>query len=458
VIRAREERIMTRVILEYFRCPDQFAVCEANPYLSAKSGHFQFGNDIFCYGRCSGGSPSAEFTSSSPDVSGAVEVNGERVQLPFDLSEIVDNLRLERYTKAQSGRETWAEAKLANKVYYLLRPILPAPVRKYLQKVRLSGWDQISFPHWPVDFTVESLMERTMALLLKTRRAQAIPFIWFWPNGSRGCAIITHDVEAEEGLHFCERLMDLDDAFGIKGSFQIIPEARYDAHNGFLDKFRRRGFEVNVHDLNHDGKLFQDQQEFRRRARQINAYAKAFGARGFRSGAMYRNQEWYDEFDFSYDMSVPNVAHLEPQRGGCCTVMPYFVGKILELPLTATQDYSLFHILQEYSTELWKQEIEMILEKNGLISFITHPDYLIEKRAQEVYRDLLSHLAKLRTEKKLWVALPAEVDRWWRNRSQMRLVQEGNAWRIDGLDCDRARIAYANLKDDGVVYSLDKPC
>ena len=60
-------------------------------------------------------------------------------------------------------------------------------------------------------------------------------------------------------------------------------------------------------------------------------------------------------------MSVPNVAHLEPQRGGCCTVMPYFIGDILELPLTTTQDYSLFHILGDYSIALWKQQIELIL-------------------------------------------------------------------------------------------------
>ena len=69
---------------------------------------------------------------------------------------------------------------------------------------------------------------------------------------------------------------------------------------------------------------------------------------------MYREQQWFDAFDFSYDMSVPNVAHLEPQRGGCCTVMPYFVGDLLELPLTTVQDYSLFHILNDYSTACGK--------------------------------------------------------------------------------------------------------
>ncbi|MFL4245770.1 hypothetical protein, partial [Escherichia coli] len=82
---------------------------------------------------------------------------------------------------------------------------------------------------------------------------------------------------------------------------------------------------------------------FLERAKEINRYAREFQCGGFRSGAMYREQQWYDAFEFSYDMSVPNVAHLEPQRGGCCTVMPYFIGKILELPLTTIQDYSLFH-------------------------------------------------------------------------------------------------------------------
>ena len=55
-------------------------------------------------------------------------------------------------------------------------------------------------------------------------------------------------------------------------------------------------------------------------------YITKFDAHGFRAGVMYRNLDWYDAYEFSYDMSVPNVAHLEPQRGGCCTVMPFFVG------------------------------------------------------------------------------------------------------------------------------------
>ncbi len=35
---------------------------------------------------------------------------------------------------------------------------------------------------------------------------------------------------------------------------------------------------------------------------------------------------------------------------------PYFVGKILEIPLTTSQDYSLFQILNDYSIDLWKKQ------------------------------------------------------------------------------------------------------
>ena len=107
---------------------------------------------------------------------------------------------------------------------------------------------------------------------------------------------------------------------------------------------------------------------------------------------MYRKLDWYDAYEFSYDMSLTNVAHLEAKRGGCCTVFPFFIGRILELPLTTSQDYSIFHILNDYSTNLWKQQLALIKERNGLMSILTHPDYLIERHAHNVYESLLEYL------------------------------------------------------------------
>ena len=222
--------------------------------------------------------------------------------------------------------------------YYGMRPLLPVGVRKHIQRIYLSDREKILFPTWPVDCTVERIRERSLALLMKAHGLDTIPFLWFWPDGHDSCAIVTHDIEAQKGKDFCSALMDLDDSGGVSSSFQIVPEDRYPVPASFLEGIRKRGFEVNVHDLNHDGNLFVSRRQFMERVDAINRYGKEFQAAGFRAGAMYRNQRWCQALDFEYDMSVPNAAHLEPQRGGCCTVFPYFIDKLLELPLTTAQD------------------------------------------------------------------------------------------------------------------------
>ncbi|TKB90949.1 MAG: hypothetical protein E8D41_10805 [Nitrospira sp.] len=289
---------------------------------------------------------------------------------------------------------------------------------------------------------------------LRSQRLERIPFIWFWPDGAPSCTIMTHDVETTVGRDFCSTVMDIDDTYGVKASFSIVPESRYEVTTEFVDSIWKRGFEVCVQDLNHDGRLFKDREEYLTRVEKINAYGKQYGATGFRSAVLYRNQMWFDQLKFSYDMSVPNVAHLEPQRGGCCTVMPYFVGDILELPVTTTQDYALFNYLNEYSIDLWKRQIELIMEQHGLVSFIVHPDYITKSREWNVYKSLLAHLAQLRDEKKLWIPLSGEVNRWWRQRAKMILVEDQHGIRIEGEGSDRARVAYASEMNGKLVYSL----
>ena len=266
---------------------------------------------------------------------------------------------------------------------------------------------------------------------------------------------MTHDVEAESGQGFCSELMNIDHSFGIKASFQLVPEGRYRISAALVAEIRDRGFEVDIQDLNHDGHLFREREEFLRRAQRINRYSKIYGARGFRAAVLYRNEDWYDALNFSYDMSVPNVAHLDPQPGGCCTVMPYFIGDILEIPLTTTQDYMLFHLLGDYSLDLWKAQIELIKKKNGLLSFLIHPDYIIETRARSVYRSLLEVLRDMGTTEKLWFALPGDVDQWWRARSKMRVVYDEGQWHIEGPEAERAVLAFAKVVAGHVEYEVD---
>jgi hypothetical protein len=98
--------------------------------------------------------------------------------------------------------------------------------------------------------------------------------------------------------------------------------------------------------------------------------------------------------------------------------------------IEAAQDYSLFHILIDYSLDLWKQQLALIRQRNGLMSFICHPDYLIEQRARTVYESLLLYLRQMIDREKVWLALPGAVDRWWRaSHSRRATPYSGNPCR-----------------------------
>jgi hypothetical protein len=441
-----------QVLGERFRCPDDVAAWTVKADLSNDSGYFEVGPGIICYGQCSA-HPAKSATGSLPDALMGVSVNGPSVQLAFDPAQVIDNLRCERYCAAKTFKGL-TSSRIVRGLYYAVRPILGVSLRRHFQKLYFRGWDKIPFPKWPVDHTVEDIFEQLLVLSMKSQAVTKVPFIWFWPDGAPSCTMMTHDVETSTGLKFCSQLMDLNDSFRIKSSFQIIPEGRYTVSKSALENIQARGFEVNVHDLNHDGHLMNNQYEFLRRVQRINAYGRQFGAQGFRSAVMYRNMDWYDALDFSYDMSVPNMAHLEPQQGGCCTVLPYFIGKILELPLTTIQDYSLFYILNDYSTRLWKEQISLIRQKSGLISFIVHPDYIISSRARSIYAELLRYLCELREQGETWIALPAEIATWWRLRSELILVNVNGSWQIEGNGSERARLAYAVRDGDRISYEL----
>jgi hypothetical protein len=420
---------------------------------SPEQPFFSFGDGTVGSGWTSAGAPAKTMSLDLRDLTQHATFDGSTLRLPFNPSEVVDNLRRERYAKNGNGRRSLLSSDAVRRFYYRFRPLLPVAVRRHAQRLALRNWRDLDFPAWPVDTTVEHILQRLLLLTMKAHKLERIPFIWFWPDGKPACAMMTHDVETLSGLEFCSSVMDLNDSYGIKSSFQIIPQERYAASQETLEEIRRRAFEIDVHDWNHDGLLFSNWEIFLTRVAKINQFGANCGAEGFRSAVLYRNADWYHALRFSYDMSVPNVGHLDPQRGGCCTVFPYFIGRLLELPLTTTQDYSLFHVLGDYSIELWKNQISLIMEKHGLASFIVHPDYIKEKRAQQAYKALLGYLSDLRHEQSLWIALPREVNRWWRERSQMRLVQKGDDWLIEGPGKERARIAYAMSDGQRITYA-----
>lgn len=443
--------------VEFYRCPEELAVFPSQRDDDSEPVYFlsteAAGNGLAAV--------SWQSDAHNKDFRSPFPLGGPHQQgfwSPLEASRIVDELRLERYAKSsRSGAGALLGSEGARWLYYKIRPALRLSLRQHVQRLFLRDWNQLTFPRWPVDTSVEEIFEGQLLLAMKRGKLESVPFIWFWPDGASSAAMMTHDVEDRAGLAFVPRLIDLDDEFGVKASYQIVPEQRYTVPRTLLDLIRVRQCEVNIHGLNHNGNLFRNRKTFLEQCKRINRYVQEFQAEGFRSACMYRNVDWYEELDISYDMSVPNVAHLEPQRGGCCTVFPYFIGEILELPLTTIQDYSLFHILGDYSIDLWKNQIERIMEKHGLISFITHPDYLLTPRAREVYKTLLGYLSDLQRDKKVWFSRPSDINRWWRQRSAMKLVFQDGKWNIQGEGWERACIAFAQNQGGRLVFTFEQP-
>jgi hypothetical protein len=409
------------ILLEHFRCPEHLLELKNHDEPSSAVYLDASGRDCACDG----------------------------LSLCTDLSHVIDNLRLEHYLQSRTRH------RIARNIYYLFRPILPASTRNLIHRTVFQQRCK-EFPKWPLDCSVETILESSMRRAIRASGLSEVPFIWFWPDGHDAALMMTHDIEEEAGAAQCRALMDVDDSFSVPASFQVIPEGRYGGVEELIAQIRDRGCEVNLHDLDHDGRLYQDLRQFEERADKINVYAQRYGTKGFRAGSMHRNQDWFHLLKIEYDMSVPNVAHLEPQAGGCCTVMPYFVGGVLELPLTTVQDHSLFYILKAQSIDLWKQQIEIICSHHGLITFIVHPDYIVHERERRIYCELLQHISKLRSERSIWAALPGDVNTWWRQRAQMRLVQTPAGWKVEGEGSERARVAYAQVFDGRLGYRIDR--
>src|SRR5882762_5988238 len=106
-------------------------------------------------------------------------------------------------TTSGRGGTRLIQSRPFRNLYYRLRALLPVHLRKHLQKAYLRGWNKIAFPRWPVDTTVDRILERLLEVPLQRGTVRAVPFIWFWPDGATSAVTMTHDVEHLAGRNFC---------------------------------------------------------------------------------------------------------------------------------------------------------------------------------------------------------------------------------------------------------------
>jgi peptidoglycan/xylan/chitin deacetylase (PgdA/CDA1 family) len=322
-------------------------------------------------------------------------------------------------------RETSPNRQLSTgqlNAFYRVKPLIPRRAQLAARRA-LIRWQRLpEFPQWPLDLTVARLLRDHAFCTLHAQGRRQAAFRWFWPAGYDAAVILTHDVEGQSGLPLAIELADTEQALGFRSSFNV--GAWYDVDPGFVRELTSRGFEVGVHGLRHDRSLFASRAAFEAQQPALRELIERLGARGFRSPATHRVLPWIAELPIEYDCSVPHSDPYEPQPGGCCSLWPFFIGPVVELPYTLPQDHLLFTLLRHKTPSLWIEQARRIEAENGLVQVVSHPDpgYLGDREKRARYLELLRALAE---RPALWKALPREVASWWRERDSGAAAASG---------------------------------
>ena len=227
---------------------------------------------------------------------------------------------------------------LKRKIYYsFLRPIMPIQIRQKLQAKVLKNIEHKDFI-FNLDFQSKNIVYK----------------------GKYNCAIVlTHDVEEQVGFDYIPNVIELEEKYGFKSSWNIVPY-KYKIDEGIIDLIRKAGHEIGIHGYNHDGKLYYSERIFNKRVPHINRAVKKYGAVGFRSPMVHRNLEWLQKLDIEYDASCFDYDPYQPFPGGTGSLWPFVAGKFVELPYTLPQDHTMFYVLKQKDISIWKKKADWV--------------------------------------------------------------------------------------------------
>jgi peptidoglycan/xylan/chitin deacetylase (PgdA/CDA1 family) len=347
----------------------------------------------------------------------------------------------ERYRGAERSRSKVMSA------YYAAKPMLPRRLQLAMRRLYAKRQARTPFPRWPIEPLLVERRDAELRAALVDSGSDRIPTIAHWPEGRPFAAILTHDVEGPRGVANVQRIIEVERRHGFRSSWNFVAEW-YPIPDGLFDEVRAKGCEVGLHGVKHDCKLFESRESFERELPAIHSYLGNWDAAGFRSPATHRNPDWMPELGALYDSSFPDTDPFEPQSGGCCSILPFFIGDLVELPITLVQDHTLWEVLRRESIELWTEKSDWLIANGGLINLITHPDYLDTPGRIRMYDEYLEYLAG---QENGWYALPREVAAWWLTRAGLRIDEQGDEPKIEGEGAERAAIAWVSDSGDGIT-------
>ncbi len=344
------------------------------------------------------------------------------VAIPFDLDEPFDNLLEERYVAGSSRVR-----ELVSSAYYRARPIIPYSAQMMMRRRLQRLQDRAVFPAWPTETSLHRL-EALVLELVEKLAGEPLPWLSPWPAPYSWALVLTHDIERLRGYRHLGALLELEERHGFRSACYFVPERDYTVEESLLERLREAGYEVCLHGLHHDGRDLSP-GIFQQRLPAMRAYLERWGARGFRGPATHRDRALLQQLGVDHDSSWSDVARYEPQPGGTCSWFPFFIGDVVELPITMPMDHILFELQRGSGPKPWIDKAAFLREQGGMVLLVTHPDYLLDGEHLRAYGQFLELQA---AEPDTWRALPHEVASWWRRRADSHLERSGDGWAVVG--------------------------
>jgi peptidoglycan/xylan/chitin deacetylase (PgdA/CDA1 family) len=320
------------------------------------------------------------------------------------------------------------------KAYYRIKRLIPQGLRHRLNSLAIRLRGKSDFPRWPCESALLDFWRKWLREGMRLMGETDGWHIGFWPDGMKCSIVLTHDVETAAGMRRIETMAIMEESYGFRSAWNL-PLQQYPIDWKMVDRLRGRGFEFGAHGLSHDGKLFRSECDFNRLGPILRKLADARNLKGFRAPSTLRCGDWIEKLGFDFDSSFADSDPYEPQPGGTCSVFPFFMSDMIEMPYTMPQDHTLIHVLRRSPLPVWTAKARWIESVGGMILTLVHPDYCGVGENLKEYENLLKYLSQVSSA---WRALPSEVANWWRQRDGLKLMVDGDTPVIEGPGASRA--------------------
>ncbi|MFC1730986.1 polysaccharide deacetylase family protein [candidate division KSB1 bacterium] len=317
-----------------------------------------------------------------------------------------------------------ATIPLFAKIPFIHPHVIPAGIRRSVSRIvkrRKKQPDSGDFPAFPIDFTVDNLRNE-----LKERFFPDVTAVPYWPDGKKCAAVLSHDVDSDlifNNKDILDTFLSIEEKNGFRSAWYFVSD-KYPLDHDIISGIKERGHEVGFHGDKHDYRLpYLKKTQMVRRLDRCRWFLDKYEVSGGRSPLFLRTPLFletisdYLEYDTSFhDTTIGSLTGLSE---GCCSCFPFFIGDLLEIPTTITEEFILAD--RGYNAdgimEVQLNKLEKIRELSGIAHVLTHPEpHLSANEKGFAIYDKFLKTCSARSD--IWITLPAELNRHWRRRDK----------------------------------------